>query len=109
MVFSKRTRCFNVCHEMGLKSVKGGWVNEDLYRMKQIFWVSTAKKNTLSARLRVTAADGDRSFVTGLSENDVDPIQRWCEEHNCGVRTSFDMFKFKNKKEMTMFLLRWGS
>ncbi len=93
---------------MGLKAVSGGWVNEDLYGMKQIFWVSTARKNSLSARLRVTAADGERSFVTGLSENDVDPIQQWCEEHRCGRRISFDTFQFKSKKEITMFLLRWS-
>ncbi len=62
----------------------------------------------MAARLRVTAADGVRTFVTGLSENDVDPIQRWCEEHHCGRRISFDTFQFKSKKEITMFLLRWA-
>jgi hypothetical protein len=49
-----------------------------------------------------------RGYETGLSEEDMDPIQEWCKQTNCGVRTSFDMFKFKNKKEITMFLLRWG-
>jgi len=45
----------------------------------------------------------------GLSENDIDPIQDWCVQHNCGIRTSFDTFKFKTNKEKTMFLLKWGS
>ncbi len=50
-----------------------------------------------------------RGYELGLTEVDVYPLQEWCQEHNCGIRTSFDTFKFKNKKEKTMFLLRWGS
>jgi hypothetical protein len=44
----------------------------------------------------------------GLRETDMDPVQLWCEEHDCGKRMSFDTFCFRSKKEMTMFLLRWG-
>ena len=47
-------------------------------------------------------------FELGLAERDIDPIQQWCEEHNCGRRTSFDTFRFRNQKEKMMFLLRWG-
>ena len=93
---------------MGLKAVNGGWINNDLYAMKKIYWIDTARRLTLAARMRVYAHDSDKNFVTGLSELDIEPIQKWCEEHNCGQRTSFDMFKFKNKKQITMFLLRWG-
>lgn len=75
---------------------------------RKIFWIDTAQRFTLAARIKITTSDEDDIFVTGLSESDIDPIQKWCEEHNCGRRTSFDMFKFKNKKQMTMFLLRWG-
>ena len=32
----------------------------------------------------------------------------WCEENNCGYRSSYDTFKFRNKKQLTMFLLKWG-
>jgi len=71
---------------------------------KTIFWVDTARRNSLAARVQIMP----RGFETGISESDMDPIQKWCEEHNCGIRISFDTFQFKNKKEMTMFLLRWG-
>ncbi len=54
-------------------------------------------------------APGPRGFELGLAERDIDPIQKWCEEHQCGVRTSFDTFRFRNQKEKMMFLLRWGS
>jgi hypothetical protein len=45
---------------------------------------------------------------TGLREEDLIPVQDWCEKSKCGVRMSFDMFKFKDQKEITAFLLVWG-
>jgi len=45
---------------------------------------------------------------TGLRDTDMDPIQDWCVANKCGVRTSFDTFKFRNEKELSMFLLKWG-
>ena len=45
---------------------------------------------------------------TGLRDTDIDPIQDWCVANKCGVRMSFDTFKFRNEKELTMFLLRWS-
>jgi len=72
--------------------------------MKKFIWVETAQRNCLSARVSVQP----RGYETGLSDGDLDPVQQWCEENNCGRRTSFDTFKFKNKQEMTVFLLRWA-
>ena len=80
------------------------WVDEMTEMNKKIKWIKTAQRLTLSARTEIQP----RGFEIGINESDMDPIQKWCEEHNCGVRTSFDMIKFKNKKEMTMFLLRWS-
>jgi hypothetical protein len=45
---------------------------------------------------------------TGLRETDLDPVQEWCTTSKCGVRISFDMFKFKSRSEITAFLLVWG-
>ena len=45
---------------------------------------------------------------TGLRSEHMDPIQDWCVQNKCGVRTSFDTFKFRNEKEVSMFLLRWS-
>lgn len=41
-------------------------------------------------------------------DNDMRLIQEWCLENKCGRRVGFDTFKFKSKREMTMFLLRWS-
>ena len=45
---------------------------------------------------------------TGLRDTDMDPIQDWCVANKCGVRTSFDTFKFKTEQELTIFLLKWS-
>jgi hypothetical protein len=46
---------------------------------------------------------------TGLREEHVDPIGEWCQQNNCGRRTSFTTFQFRNAKQVTMFLLRWNN
>jgi hypothetical protein len=45
----------------------------------------------------------------GLSEPDMDPIQAWSEECRCGTRMSFNVWLFKNEKQITMFLIRWSA
>jgi hypothetical protein len=80
---------------------------DDIYEMesnKKITWISAEGKNTLAARLET---DPFR-WLVGIGEHDIDPIQEWCEKNNCGKRISFDTFRFRNKKEMTMFLLKWS-
>jgi hypothetical protein len=47
--------------------------------------------------------------VWGLREAHMDPIQQWSQECNCGKRMSFDMWQFKSRKHMTMFLMKWSS
>ncbi len=77
---------------------------KDIMKLK-IVW---REKGRLSL-VATMPAPGPRGFELGLAERDIDPIQKWCEEHQCGVRTSFDTFRFRNQKEKMMFLLRWGS
>ncbi len=91
--------------QMG-KMTYSKWLNAMMNEIqkKEIFWVDTARRLTLSARVRKSPEGWD----LGISEQDMEPIVEWCQQHNCGIRTSFDMIRFKNKKEMTMFLLRWG-
>ena len=31
----------------------------------------------------------------------------WTDECRCGIRMSFNVWKFKNEKQITMFLIRW--
>ena len=49
-----------------------------------------------------------RGFEIGIRERDMDPIQEWSDKNSCGVRISFNTWKFKKPKEMTVFLLKWS-
>jgi hypothetical protein len=60
-------------------------------------------------KLKATWLPSPKSFELGLRESDMDPIQQWCKDSNCGKRISFDMFQFNSDKQITMFLLRWSS
>jgi hypothetical protein len=80
---------------------------------KNLKWVkSLTSRYALSARIRwdkIYSWDTDDSYAPGPSEGEYfADIVEWCQTNNCGTRTSYDTFKFKNEKEMTMFLLRWS-
>ena len=60
-------------------------------------------------KLKATWLPSPKRFEMGLKESDMDPIQKWCQDSNCGLRISFDIFQFANDKHVTMFLLRWSS
>ena len=50
------------------------------------------------------------SFIlAGLHEERIAPIVEWCQQNNCGRRTAYNMFQFRNAKQVTMFLLRWNN
>ena len=49
-----------------------------------------------------------RGFERGHNESDMDPVQVWTPECNCGTRMSFNVWKFKNEKQITMFLIKWS-
>ena len=50
-----------------------------------------------------------RGFERGLREDEMEAVQAWADECNCGTRMSFNVWKFKNEKQITMFLIRWAS
>ena len=72
-------------------------------------WVERPNKDNLS--LLATCQYGPGSIATsynGLTETILKPIGDWCEVNNCGARTSWDIFEFNSREEMSMFLLRWS-
>ena len=75
----------------------------------RIIWIDTDNGPLwLAARVHYPEDESHEGYTVGLSEKDMIPIQQWCQEHDCGRRTSFDMFRFRNHKEKTMFLMVWG-
>jgi hypothetical protein len=59
-------------------------------------------------KLKATWEVQPRGLEYGLKESDMDPIHDWSKETKCGIRVSFDMWRFKTPEEMTMFLLKWS-
>ncbi len=49
----------------------------------------------------------NHNMTNHITEEDGVMIAEWCKEHTCGRRTSFNMFEFRDKEELTMFMLRW--
>jgi hypothetical protein len=91
-------------HKIYGKEITHIWIDEMPEIKKELIWVEASRRFSLAARTRVMP----RGLEVGVNETDMDPIQQWCEDHNCGRRVSFDTFQFKNKKQITMFLLKWG-
>jgi len=81
-------------------------VDELIYmeHQRKLIWIPAEGRCVLSARTQIAS----REWEFGVSDRDMEQVQDWCEEHNCGKRISFDQFRFRNRKEITMFLLRWA-
>lgn len=58
------------------------------------------KFDDYSDTFSVLSDDYERHIIIEMAE--------WCEENECGYRTSYDTFKFRNKEQLTMFILRWS-
>jgi len=48
------------------------------------------------------------TFDDLTDEDVIQQMHDWCHENDCGYRTSYDTFKFRNKDQMMMFILRWA-
>ena len=49
-----------------------------------------------------------RGYERGINESDMDPVQEWSDNCQCGTRMSFNVWQFENEKQITMFLIRWS-
>jgi hypothetical protein len=81
----------------------------------KIRWIDSTEPNSLAARVTTfDLSDGTTVYLlgdalTGTSTHLLlDNIAKWCSDNKCGRRISYDIFKFKNKKQMTLFLLKWA-
>ena len=48
------------------------------------------------------------TFADLADEPIIPQMVEWCKENECGYRTSYDTFKFRNQEQLTMFILRWS-
>jgi hypothetical protein len=73
--------------------------------MKIVWERDTTHPLTLYARMSYSHG---AITPTGLRSDDLDPVQDWCVQNRCGRRTSFEIFRFRNEQEVTIFLLKWS-
>jgi hypothetical protein len=72
------------------------------------------KSDGFLPRIRVIEDHSGEHYINtfaDLNENDkqiIPQMTAWCEENECGYRTSYDTFKFRNQEQLTMFILRWS-
>ena len=65
-------------------------------------------------RLRVIMDYSEEHYINTFADLNEDNKQvipqmtEWCAENECGYRTSYDTFKFRNQEQLTMFILRWS-
>jgi hypothetical protein len=65
-------------------------------------------------RVRVIMDYSDEHYINTFADLNEDNKQvipqmtEWCAENECGYRTSYDTFKFRNQEQLTMFILRWS-
>jgi len=95
------------------RNVGKSYVNtimQDWYRITQLGFRPKIKWQRLPGLKLQAYTDevGPRGFERGLREDDMDPVQAWSDECQCGTRMSFNVWKFKSEKQITMFLIRWA-
>ena len=71
------------------------------------------KSDSFLPRVRVVEDYSHEHYINtfaDLSEDKqiIPQMAEWCEENECGYRTSYDTFKFRNQEQLTMFILRWS-
>lgn len=47
------------------------------------------------------------SAVIPITEDQADEMMAWSMEHRCGVRMSFDTWRFNSDQDMVAFVLKW--
>lgn len=74
--------------------------------MQKLYVIEQHKKKFCT--ITVTFNVPNISKVDDYSIEDIiDAMVAWCREHDCGHRIAYDMFKFRNNKELSLFLLKW--
>jgi hypothetical protein len=50
----------------------------------------------------------DPNYFDIARDEDMDAVEHWCRQHQCGKRTGHSRFFFETADQMTMFRLRWA-
>lgn len=71
--------------------------------------VTPTRNNRIKVRVLSDSSEHWVNTFADLVESDMlADMGKWCEENECGYRTSYNEFKFRNREQLTMFILRWA-
>ena len=62
----------------------------------------------LKVRIKRQPTDPRAYWENTLTEEDVEEINNFVKQHHLGIRVAYDMWKFKDKQSLTMFMLKYG-
>jgi hypothetical protein len=67
-------------------------------------------KSANSLKVNLTFDDHwEADTFSDLTDHDIiEEMHEWCQENECGWRTSYNTFKFRNKEQLLMFVMRWA-
>ena len=71
---------------------------------KKVIWERVGDRYWLKAK----DTEYNENIFHTPTELQMDTIHEWCKANDCGRRMSFSEFRFKDEKEMSLFLLRWS-
>ena len=71
-------------------------VKEDHWRLPRVRITHEIQEHWVN-----TFADMAEGYV-------LDEMGQWREDNECGYRTSYNEFKFRNESQMALFILRWS-
>jgi hypothetical protein len=86
-----------------LRRINGGYGGCMPSRPVKILW-----KQLPGFKLKAHWQVASRGREYGLTESDMLPIHEWSKTTGCGIRASFDTWRFKTPEEITAFLLKWS-
>lgn len=78
-----------------------------MYRKLQV--VSDEKWKLPRVRINYAIEEHWVNTFADITEGEeLNQMAQWCIDNDCGYRTSYNEFKFRNTEQMTMFVLRWS-
>ena len=77
--------------------------------MRKLYRILQHPKRPFTVTVTFYVPDTSRANYYNQSIEDViDEMVAWCKDSDCGRRIAYDMFAFRNRPELSMFLLRWA-
>jgi hypothetical protein len=65
------------------------------------------ERANLRVRVKRIREHNQGFFPFDIDDADAEQINKYVDQHQLGYRIAYNIWKFKNKAALTMFMLRW--